>query len=163
MKMIEDCKAGKIDMIITKSISRFARNTVDTLEYTRKLRELGVGVYFEKERLSSLDCTSEILITILAAFAQEESHSISENIKRGYRQRFMLGMPILGKMYGYRIDEEDKTKWKIIPEKHSHKRIVNRSKASKANQIFLMILLLLQLLFSHSYHPFLQFLLYLQQ
>ena len=116
MKMIEDCKAGKIDMIITKSISRFARNTVDTLEYTRKLRELGVGVYFEKERLSSLEYTSEILITILAAFAQEESHSISENIKRGHRQRFMLGIPMFSRNYGYKVDENDKNKWNIVPE-----------------------------------------------
>ncbi|MBR5990998.1 MAG: recombinase family protein [Bacilli bacterium] len=116
MKMIDDCKAGKIDMIIAKSISRFARNTVDTLEYTRMLKDLGIGVYFEKERIDTGDITSEMLLTVYAAFAQEESHSISENIRRGFRQRFQMGIPKFTKVYGYGVDEEDKNKWYIIPE-----------------------------------------------
>jgi len=93
LKMIDNCKKGKIDIIITKSISRFSRNTVDLLEYTRMLKDIGIGVYFEKERLFTLDSTSEMLLTVYAAFAQEESHSISENIKRGFRQRFQMGFP----------------------------------------------------------------------
>jgi DNA invertase Pin-like site-specific DNA recombinase len=75
--MIEDCKAGKIDMIITKSISRFARNTLDTLNYVRMLKELDVGIIFEKENISTLDSKSEVLLTILSSLAQEESFSIS--------------------------------------------------------------------------------------
>ena len=114
MRMIEDCKAGKIDMIISKSISRFARNTVDTLEYTRMLKDLGIGVYFEKEKIDTGDLTSEMLLAVYAAFAQEESHSISENVRRGYKQRFQMGIPKYSKTYGYRTNKEDKTKWLIV-------------------------------------------------
>ena len=116
MRMIEDCKAGKIDMILAKSISRFARNTVDMLEYTRMLKGLSVGVYFEKERISTGDLTSEMLLTVYAAFAQEESHSISENVRRGYRQRFQMGIPKYSKIYGYESDKEDKNVWHIVEE-----------------------------------------------
>lgn len=114
LKMIDNCKKGKIDIIITKSISRFSRNTVDLLEYTRMLKDIGIGVYFEKERLFTLDSTSEMLLTVYAAFAQEESHSISENIKRGFRQRFQMGFPKYSRMYGYSLDNTDKNKWKYI-------------------------------------------------
>ena len=85
MKMIEDCKAGKIDLILAKSISRFARNTVDMLEY-KNAQKHRRSVYFEGENRYG-DLTSEMLLTVYAAFA-EESHSISENTRRGYRQRF---------------------------------------------------------------------------
>lgn len=77
--MIEDCKSGKIDMIITKSISRFARNTLDTLNYVRTLKELGIGVVFEKENIDTLDSKGEVLLTILSSLAQDELRSISEN------------------------------------------------------------------------------------
>ena len=77
--MIEDCKSGKIDMIITKSISRFARNTLDTLNYVRTLKEVGIGVVFEKENIDTLDSKGEVLLTILSSLAQDESRSISEN------------------------------------------------------------------------------------
>ena len=82
-QMIEDCKAGKIDYIITKSISRFARNTVDTLQTVRELQGYGVQVYFEKEGIDTADSLSEMVLTIMASFAQEESRSISENVKWG--------------------------------------------------------------------------------
>jgi DNA invertase Pin-like site-specific DNA recombinase len=73
MKMIRHCKAGKIDLIITKSISRFARNTLDSIGYVRKLKAMGIGVLFEKENINiSLDCTSEVILTILSSLAQEE-------------------------------------------------------------------------------------------
>lgn len=90
-QMIEDCKAGKIDMIITKSISRFARNTLDCLNYVRMLKEIGVGVWFEKENINTLDSKGEVLLTILSSLAQDESRSISENSTWGIRRRFEQG------------------------------------------------------------------------
>ncbi len=90
-KMIEDCKAGKIDMIITKSISRFARNTLDTLTYVRLLKDLGIEVLFEKENIRTLDSKGEVLLSILSSLAQDESRSISENSTWGIRRRFEQG------------------------------------------------------------------------
>ena len=84
-KMIEDALEGKIDLIITKSISRFARNTLDTITYIRKLKSAGVEVFFEKENLWTFDSKSEMFLSMLAAMAQEESRSISENVKMGIR------------------------------------------------------------------------------
>ena len=78
--MIRDALAGKIDLIVTKSVSRFARNTVDSLTTVRKLKEKGVEVYFEKENIYTLDSKGELLITIMSSLAQEESRSISENV-----------------------------------------------------------------------------------
>ena len=101
-RMIEDAKAGKIDYIIAKSTSRFARNTVDTLSYTRMLKEMGVGVYFEEQKIDTANIASEMLLTIHAAFAQEESHSISENLKKGVRSRFAMGIPKWSETYGLR-------------------------------------------------------------
>ncbi len=84
-EMIKDALDGKIDLIITKSISRFARNTLDTISYTRKLKAKGIEVYFEKENLWSLDDKTEFLLTIMASMAQEESRSISQNVTMGKR------------------------------------------------------------------------------
>lgn len=89
--MVKDALAGKIDLIITKSVSRFARNTVDTLTTVRKLKEKGVEVYFEKENIYTLDSKGELLITIMSSLAQEESRSISENVTWGQRKRFADG------------------------------------------------------------------------
>lgn len=86
MKMIEDCRDGLIDSICTKSVSRFGRNTVDTLIYTRELRSLGIDVYFEKENIHSTESSSELMLTLMAAFAESESESMSENIKWGKRR-----------------------------------------------------------------------------
>lgn len=105
--MIADCEAGKIDYILTKSISRFARNTVDCVSYVRKLREIGVYVFFERERLDTAVATSELILTVLAAVAQEESHSISENEKWAHRKRFQSGIPKWVKTYGFhKVDDE---------------------------------------------------------
>lgn len=90
-RMIDDAMAGKIDMIITKSLSRFARNTVDTLNTIRKLKIAGIGVYFEKEDIDTLDAKGEFLITLMSSLAEEESRSISENVKWGIRKRFADG------------------------------------------------------------------------
>jgi DNA invertase Pin-like site-specific DNA recombinase len=89
--MIADALAGKIDLIITKSISRFARNTVDTLVTIRELKAKGVEVYFEKENIYTFDSKGEVLITIMSSLAQEESRSISENITWGQRNSFKNG------------------------------------------------------------------------
>ena len=89
--MISDALDGKIDLIITKSISRFARNTVDTLVTIRKLKDAGIEVYFEKEHIHTLDAAGEFLITLMSSLAQEESRSISENVTWGQRKRFSDG------------------------------------------------------------------------
>ena len=89
--MIQSAMAGNIDLIITKSVSRFARNTVDTLTTVRKLKSIGVEVYFEKEQIFTLDTKGELLITIMSSLAQEESRSISENVTWGMRKRFADG------------------------------------------------------------------------
>ena len=87
-RMIKDALAGNIDLIITKSVSRFARNTVDTLTTVRKLKDKGVEAYFEKENIYILDSKGELLITIMSSLAQEESRSISENVTWGQRKMF---------------------------------------------------------------------------
>lgn len=90
-RMVDDALAGKIDLIITKSLSRFARNTVDTLLVLRKLTAAGVAVYFEKENINTLDSDGEFMITLLSSLAQEESRSMSRNITLGHRKRFSDG------------------------------------------------------------------------
>ena len=103
-RMIADALAGKIDLIITKSISRFARNTVDTLTTVRKLKEKGIDIFFEKENIHTLDAKGELLITIMSSLAQEESRSISENVTWGQRKRFADGKVSLPykRFLGYR-------------------------------------------------------------
>ncbi len=103
-RMIADCRAGKIDMIITKSISRFARNTVTLLETVRELKALGVDVYFEEQNIHSMSGDGELMLTILASFAQEESLSASENIKWRIRNDFKQGKMhmFLQRFYGFK-------------------------------------------------------------
>lgn len=113
-QMIADCQAGKIDYIITKSISRFARNTMDCLNYVRALQALGVELFFEKEGIDTADSYSEMLLTVMAAFAQEESRSISENVKWGIRKRFEEGREPKVPIYGYR--HTDEALYIIVPE-----------------------------------------------
>lgn len=82
-RMIEECMAGNIDMIITKSISRFARNTLDCLKYIRQLKDKNIAVFFEKENINTMDSKGEIMLTIMASLAQQESQSLSQNVKLG--------------------------------------------------------------------------------
>ena len=115
-RMIEDALDGKIDLIVTKSVSRFARNTVDSLTTVRKLKEKGVEVYFEKENIYTLDSKGELFITIMSSLAQEESRSISENVTWGQRKRMADGkvtMPY-GRFLGYRKGEDGLPE--IVPE-----------------------------------------------
>ena len=109
-RMIRKCKQGKINLILTKSISRFARNTLDTINYTRMLRAMGVGIYFEKENINTLDMDSEMLITMLGAFAQAESESISRNVAWGKRQALREGKVYVNfnQLYGYFLDDQEK-------------------------------------------------------
>ncbi len=111
--MLEDCRAGKIDMIITKSVTRFARNTVTTLETVRELKLLGIDVYFEKERIHSISGDGELMLSILASYAQEESRSVSENCKWRIRKKFREGKLTTCNMVGLRLVEGQLC---IIPE-----------------------------------------------
>ncbi len=117
LRLLADCEEGKIDIILTKSISRFARNTVDLLETVRHLKNLGIEVQFEKEHIHSLSEDGELMLTLLASFAQEESRSISENVKWGVRKRFQSGEIGAANKHilGYRYDDELR-KYVIIPE-----------------------------------------------
>lgn len=101
-RMLADAEAGRIDYIITKSISRFARNTLDCLTYIRRLKRCGVNLLFEKENIDTGSAMSEMILTVMAAFAQEESRSISENIKWGLRKGYENGQVRWQRIYGYR-------------------------------------------------------------
>ena len=117
-QMVTDAKAGKIDLILAKSISRFSRNTVDTLTVTRELKKSGVEVRFEKENLSSFDTSAELVFTMFSSIAQEESRSISENVRWGHQRRMEQGKThvAFSRFLGYEKGENDK--W-IINEKES--------------------------------------------
>ena len=116
-QMMQDALDGKIDYIITKSISRFARNTVDTLNCVRQLRQSDppIGVYFDKENIDTLDASGELLLTILSALAQEESNSISKNISWSIQKRFQEGIAFGNprSVYGY-TDGETNKDWVIV-------------------------------------------------
>ena len=90
-RMMEKARAGEIDLIITKSVSRFARNTVTVLKFARELKELGVGIFFEEQNINTLSGDGEMMIAVLASFAQEESRSMSENNKWSIRKKFERG------------------------------------------------------------------------
>jgi DNA invertase Pin-like site-specific DNA recombinase len=92
--LVDDCKAGRIDMVITKSISRFARNTLTLLETVRELKDAGVDVYFEEQNIYTMSADGELMLTILASYAQEESLSASENCLWRIRERFRNGEPV---------------------------------------------------------------------
>lgn len=110
LRMIRQCKQKKIDLILTKSIQRFARNTLDRINYTRILRQLGIGVFFERENLDSLPPESEFMITMYGAMAQSESESISSNIRRGKQMHAEVGTLKIpcNRLYAYEKDEEGK-------------------------------------------------------
>ena len=125
-RMVADALDGKIDLIVTKSVSRFARNTVDSLTTVRKLKDAGVEVYFEKENIWTLDSKGELLITIMSSLAQEESRSISENVTWGQRKRFADGKVSIpyGHFLGYRKGENGIPE--IVPEQAEIVRSIYR-------------------------------------
>ncbi|MDD2591964.1 MAG: recombinase family protein [Erysipelotrichaceae bacterium] len=106
-RMIDECMTGNIDMIITKSISRFARNTLDCLQYIRQLKDKNIPVYFEKESINTMDAKGEVLITIMASLAQQESQSLSQNVKLGLQYRYQQGKVQVNhnRFLGYTKDE----------------------------------------------------------
>jgi resolvase domain protein len=108
-RLLADCRAGKIDVVLTKSISRFARNTLTLLETVRELRLLGVDVYFEEQNIHSMSGDGELLLTILASYAQEESRSVSENCKWRLRNKFKEGKPNNFTVYGYHVSNGELT------------------------------------------------------
>ena len=121
-RMLADCRAGRVDYIITKSISRFARNTVTLLEVVRELKELGIGVYFEEQNIDTLSSEGELLLTILASYAQEESRSVSENCKWRIRRDFREGKLTCNiRIYGYHYKDRVFT---IIPEEAAVVRMI---------------------------------------
>ena len=116
LRMIRKCRQKKIDLILVKSISRFARNTVDCLKYMRALKELGIAIIFEEQNLNTLDNESEMLFTVMSAFAQAESESISENVKWGKRQAMREGKAVIQYKRLYAYEKGPDGKPKIIPE-----------------------------------------------
>lgn len=109
-RLIDDCMAGRIDMVVTKSISRFARNTLDCLNYIRKLKDKNIAVFFEKEGINTLDAKGEVLLTIMASLAQQESQSLSQNVRLGLQYRYQQGkvQVCANRFLGYDKDEDGK-------------------------------------------------------
>lgn len=112
-RLIEDCRAGKISLVITKSISRFARNTVTLLSTVRELKQLGVDVFFEEQGIHTLSGEGELMLTIMAGFAEEESLSVSENMKWRVKKNFEEGKPWSWRLFGYR---HENGKFVIVPD-----------------------------------------------
>lgn len=123
-RMIAACKRGRIDLILTKSSSRFARNTVDCLKVIRVLKARGIGVIFEKENINTLTETSEFLITLFSGFSQAESESLSENVRWGMKQSMLEGKVVFhyDKMLGYRKGEDGEPE--IVPEEAKTVRMI---------------------------------------
>ena len=123
-EMMDRClqKGHSIDMILTKSISRFARNTVDCLSCIRKLKEKNIAIYFEKENINTLESTGELLITILSSQAQEESRNISENVKWGLKRKYEKGEVLLRRMFGYRKGADGQLY--VVPEEAEAVRMI---------------------------------------
>ena len=125
-RLLNDCRNGRIDLVITKSISRFARNTVTLLKTVRELKYLGVDVYFEEQNIHTISAEGELMLTILASYAQEESLSVSENCKWKIRKNFENGISNTFSLYGY--------------EKINGKIVINQSEANVVRYIFSLYL-----------------------
>ena len=112
-RMLQDCREGKIDLIITKSVTRFARNTIILLETIRELKKIGVECHFEKEDMHSISPDGELLLTLLAMYAEEEARSASENQKWRIQKLYDQGKPAGGHTFGYRLAGE---RFEVVPE-----------------------------------------------
>lgn len=112
-RLLQDCRAGKIDLVLVKAISRFARNTVTTLKTVRELKALGIDVYFEKENIHSMSGEGELMLTLVAAFAQAEAQSVSENCRWRIHKNFEAGIPVTNRIYGFRMKMG---KFYVVPE-----------------------------------------------
>jgi len=120
-RMLDDAKDGNLDLIITKSISRFARNTLTLLSTVRDLKAIGVDVFFEEQNIHTLSAEGEIMMTLLASFAQEESRSFSENMKWRIRKNFEAGIPWDGVLLGYRYENGT---YIVVPEEAEIVRLI---------------------------------------
>lgn len=120
-RLIADCRAGKVHRILTKSVSRFARNTLTLLETVRELKALGIDIYFEEERIHTLSKEGELLLTILASYAQEESRAVSENMRWRIQKKFEKGIPTHNGILGYRLVEGI---YQIVPEEADVVRMI---------------------------------------
>ena len=129
LRMIQDCEAGKIDVIYTKSVSRFSRNITDMVETVTTLRKIGVTVFFEKEGLNTMDRSTDLLMNILGIIAQEESRSIGENLRMGLEARCATGHPVGRVPYGFRRIDKD-ANWAIEEEEAKRIRLMFRMAAS---------------------------------
>ena len=125
-QMVQDALDGKIDLIVTKSVSRFARNTVDSLVTIRKLKEVGCECYFEKEQIFTFDDKGELLLTIMSSLAQEESRSISENVTWGQRKRFSDGKVSVGYSHFLGFEKGEDASLKVVPEQAETVRLIYR-------------------------------------
>lgn len=132
-RMIKECKASNIDMIITKSIIRFARNTIDYLKYIRQLKELNIAVFFEKENINTMDSKGEVMLTIMASFAQQESESLSQNVKMGIQYRYQQGIVQINhnRFLGYTKDADKNLV--IVPEEAEIVKRIYREYLDGAN------------------------------
>ena len=125
MRMLKDCEKGKIDLILTKSVARFARNTIDSLKYVRKLKAMGIGVYFEEQNLDSLKADSEMFIGLHSVVAQAESENISMNVRWGIQQRMKSEtFAFRYNLLGYRKGADGQPE--IVPEDAGHIRTIYR-------------------------------------
>ena len=114
-RLIQDCENGRIDYVVTKSISRLARNTVDSLNVIRTLKKLNIPIYFEKENINTLEAAGKLMITVLSSLTQEESRNISENVRWGHKRGFEKGKVYLNNhILGYR--KNDNGNLEVIPE-----------------------------------------------
>ena len=131
-QMIKDCEDGKIEVIYTKSVSRFARNIADLVEVVQKLRGIGVCIFFEREGLNTMDRSAELLLHILGIIAQEESRSYGENVRLGVEIRNSTGHPVGSPPYGYRRLNKD-AEWGIVDEEAKRIRLAFRMAAEVHN------------------------------
>ena len=124
-KMIEDARAGNIDLIVVKSVSRFARNTETVLKFSRELKSIGVGIFFQLQNINTLSGAGELMLTVLAAFAQAESEGASDNAKMTYKRKFKSGIPAHGLecTFGYKANAQGDI-------------VVDEEKAAVVRQIF---------------------------
>lgn len=129
-KLLADCRAGKIDLVITKSISRFARNTVTTLQTVREFRQAGVDVYFEEQNIHTLGEEGEFVLTLLAAYAEEEARSVSENIRWHVQSNFRQGLSWSVEMFGYR---QKNSRLVIVPKEAELLRMAAKMYLAGAN------------------------------
>ncbi len=123
-KMISDARAGKIDLIIVKSVSRFARNTETVLKFSRELKSIGVGIFFELQNINTLSGAGELMLTIIAAFAQAESQGASDNANLTYKRKFEAGIPVHNLKYTFGFDTDDGGNTYIVEEQAETIRLI---------------------------------------